>query len=85
MHPSVTYTPCATSLKEQTGNITSFAHFEEGNLIYENFNDAESGHKSDEDSIMPLILREEEIYAMNYGNDSDDYPISTEMLEDIRD
>ena len=32
MRPSVTYTPCATSSKEQTGDIVMFAQFEEGNI-----------------------------------------------------
>ena len=29
MRPTVTYTPCATSSKEQTGNVITFAQFEE--------------------------------------------------------
>ena len=33
MRPFVTYTPCATSSREQTGNIILFAQFEEGNLL----------------------------------------------------
>ena len=32
MHPTVTYTPYATSSKEQTGDVITFAQFEEGNL-----------------------------------------------------
>ena len=32
MRPSVTYTPCATSLKEQTGDIITFVKFEEGDI-----------------------------------------------------
>ena len=30
MRPAVTYTPYATSYKEQTGNVITFAQFEEG-------------------------------------------------------
>ena len=32
MRPAVTYTPCATSLREKTGDIITFAQFEEGNI-----------------------------------------------------
>ena len=38
----VTHTPYATSLRKQTGYIITFAQFEEGNLLYENSNDAKS-------------------------------------------
>ena len=34
---------------------------------------------------MPPLLSEEEMYVMDSGNESDDDPISTEMLEDIFD
>ena len=33
MRPEVTYTPYATSLKEQTGNVITFTQFEEGNIL----------------------------------------------------
>ena len=39
----VTYTPCATSSREKTGNIITFAQFEEGNILIKTLNDAESG------------------------------------------
>ena len=52
MSPTVTYTPYATSSKEQTGNVITFAQFEEGNLISETRNDTESGDESDSESIM---------------------------------
>ena len=58
MHPSVTYTPCATSSKEQTGDIITFAQFEEGNLLSKTSNDGESGDKSDDNSIMPPLISE---------------------------
>ena len=32
MRLEVTYTPCATSLIEQTGDIITFTQFEEGNI-----------------------------------------------------
>ena len=40
MRPEVTYTPYATSLKEQTGNVITFTQFEEGNILTEPRNDA---------------------------------------------
>ena len=85
MRPSVTYTPCATSLREQTGNIITFTQFEEGNSPSENRNDVESGDESDDNLIMPPLISEEEMDAIDSGDDSDHDPISTEMLEDIRD
>ena len=41
MRPSVMYTPCATSVREQTGNIITFVQFEEGNIITKTRNGAE--------------------------------------------
>ena len=35
MRLAVTYTPYATSAKEQTGDVVTFAQFEEGNLLTE--------------------------------------------------
>ena len=61
MRPSVTYTTCATSSREQTGNIITFAQFEEGNLLSFTSNDVESGDKSDDNSIMPPLLIKEEM------------------------
>ena len=85
MPPAVTYTPCATSLREQTDNIITFAQFEEGNIFTKTRNDAESGGESDDNSIMPPLLNEKEMDAMDSGNDSDHDLISTEMLKGIRD
>ena len=48
MRLSVTYTPCATSPREQTGDIITFTQFEEGDLIFDTRNDAESGDESDD-------------------------------------
>ena len=43
MRPTVTYTPYATSSKEQTGDVITFAQFEEGGLLTETRNNTESG------------------------------------------
>ena len=51
MRPAVTY-PFATSSKEQTGNVITFTHFEEGNLITDIFNDTESGEEYNSESLM---------------------------------
>ena len=56
---SVSYTPYATSSEEQTGDIITFAHFEEGGLLSETRDDTESGDKSDDNSIMPPLISEE--------------------------
>ena len=85
MRPSVTYTPCATSSGVQTADIITFAQFEEGGLLSETCNNAESGDKSNDGSIMPPLLIKEEMYVMDSGYESDHDLISTEMLEDITD
>ena len=85
MHSAVTYTPCATSLREQTGDIITFTHFEEGNILTKTRNNTESGDKSDEDSIMPPLMSKEEMGDMDSGYKSDHDLISTEMLEDVCD
>ena len=46
LRPSVTYTPCAISYREQTDDIIMFTQFEEGSLLSETCNDAESGDES---------------------------------------
>ena len=52
MCPAVTNNPYATSSKEQTGDVITFAQFEERGLLTETRNNTESGDKSDSDSIM---------------------------------
>ena len=47
MRPAVTYTPYATSSKEKTGDVITFAQFEEGNLLNETRNNTESDDRSD--------------------------------------
>ena len=65
MRSSVTYTPCATYLRGKTGDIITFAQFEEGNISSETnspsdiCNDAESNEKSDDDSIIPPLISKE--------------------------
>ena len=51
MCPTVTYTLCATSSKEQTGDIITFSQFEEGNLLTEIRNNTESGNESVSDQL----------------------------------
>ena len=82
MHPAVTYTPYATSSKEQAGNIITFTQFEEENIITETRNYAESGDESDNKSIM---MNEQDMEDINYGDESDHDLISTEMLEQTGD
>ena len=82
MRPAVTYTPYATSSKEQTGDVITFAHFEEGNLLSENRNDTESGDESDSESIM---MSEKDMENLDETEKFDEGLISTEMLQDICD
>ena len=65
MRPAVTYTPCATSPREQTGNIIAFAQFEEGCVLTKIRNDEK---RDDDDSIIPPLLIEEDIDDMDYGD-----------------
>ena len=81
MRPAETYTHCATSLREKTGDIT-FAQFEEWNILTKTRNDAEISDESDNESIM---MSEQDMDFINSGDESDNYLISIEMLEDIRD
>ena len=78
----MTYTPYATSSKEKTGDIITFAQFEEGNILTETSNDAESGDESDNESIMMI---EQDMEYINSGDELDHDLIYTEILEDICD
>ena len=64
-------------------------YFEEGNILSETCNGAESNDESDDESddnsIMSPLISLEEMDALDYGEESDDEPMSMEMLEDIRD
>ena len=82
MCPTVTYTPYAASSKEQTGDVITFAQFEEGNLLTETCNDTESGDESDSESIM---MSKKDMENIGETEMFDDDLISTEMLHDIRD
>ena len=66
MRPAVTYTPYDTSSKEQTGDAITFTQFEEGHILTETRNDAESGDESNNESIM---MSEQEMENINYGDD----------------
>ena len=82
MRPAVTYTPCYKSSREQTGDIITFIQFKDGNIWPKTRNDAESGN---DDSILPPLLREEDIDAMDSGDVLDHDIISMDMVEDICD
>ena len=82
MRPTVTNTPYTTSSKEQTGDVITFAQFEEGNLLTETRNDTESGDESDSESIM---MRKQDMENLDEKENFDDHLISTETLHDIRD
>ena len=77
MRPEVTYTPYEKSSKEQTGDVITFAQFEEGKILTETRNDAESGEESNNESIM---MSKQDMENINYGDESDHDLISTEML-----
>ena len=49
---TVTYTPYATSSKEQTSNVITFVQFEEGDLLTETRNNTESDDESNSKLIM---------------------------------
>ena len=90
MRPSVSCTPYAKSQREQTGYIIMFTQFEKGGLLSETRNklsktcgDAESVKKYADNSTVPPLISKEEIDTMSSGNEPDDEPMSTEMLEDI--
>ena len=83
MRPTVSYIPCDTYLRGETGDIITFPHFEERSLWSETHYNAESVDKYDKDSIMPPLISLEELDAMDSSDDSDDEYMSTEMLEDI--
>ena len=82
MRSAVTYTPYATSSKEQTGNVITFTKFEEGGLLTETRNDAESGDEYNDKSRM---MSEQDMENIDEKEKFDDDHISTEALEDIHD
>ena len=82
MRPAVTYTPYATSSKEQTGDVITFAQFEEGDISTETHNNTESGDEYDSESRM---RNRQDMENLDSNEKSDHDLISTETLEDIRD
>ena len=58
IHRAMVYTCCATSSREQKGNIIIFAQFEEVRLLSETCADTESGNESDENSNPPQLFGE---------------------------
>ena len=82
MRPAVTYTPYATSSKEQTSDVITFAQFEEGDLLSETHNDTESGDESDSESI---VMSEKDMENLDETEKFDEGLISTETLYDICD
>ena len=81
MRLAVTYTPYATSSREKTGDVITFAQFEEGNILTETRSDTESGEKSDSESLM---MNKQDMENLDSNEQSDHDLISMEMLEDIR-
>ena len=65
MQPALSYIPYDTSSKEQTGDIITFAQFEEGGFLSESCNGMEIGNKYDDDSTLPPLFSEEEIDAIS--------------------
>ena len=59
-----------------------FTQFEEGNILTETRNDAESGDESDSESI---IMNKQDMENLDSSDESDHDLISTEMLHDICD
>ena len=77
MRPVVTYTPYATSSREKTGDVITFAQFEEGTILTETRNDAESGDKSDSESLM---MNKQDMENLDSNEKSDHNLISDSSL-----
>ena len=82
MCPTVTYTPYATSSKEQTGYVITLTQFEEGNLLTETGINKESGDESDSELIM---MSEQDMENLDEKEKLNDDLISTETLHHICD
>ena len=76
MRPAVTYTPYATSSKEQTGDVITFTQFEEGNLLNETRNDTKSDDKYDNEYVM---MSEKDMENIGETEKFDEGLISTEL------
>ena len=68
MQPAVSYIPYSACSKEQTGDIITFAPFEEGNVPLESRNNAKSSNKYDDDSTLPPSSSEAEINVVSSGD-----------------
>ena len=66
----------------QTGDVITFAQFEEGNILTETRNNAESCDESDSKSIM---INKQDMENIDSNEQSDDDHISMKILEDILD
>ena len=69
MRLAVTFTPYAKYLREKTGKMTTFAQFEEGNILTETCNDAEIGDESNSESLM---MSEQDMDNLDSNENSDD-------------
>ena len=85
MRPEMRYTPCATSSRKQSDNIITFVQFEEGNILTITRKDAERDDESDDNSIQSQLRSEEEMGAMDSGDESDHDLIYTKIMEDTCD
>ena len=85
IRPAVSYITYVTYSKQQTGDIITLSQFEERNLLSENWNDTESGNKSDNNSNLVPLISKEEMDVMYSGDESDAELMSTDMLENICD
>ena len=72
MQPALSYIPYATSHYEQTGNIITFAQFQQGNLV-------ENERNTEKEETISDSIDELSTY-----NDSDRVSISTNTLKDIQ-
>ena len=82
MRLAVTYNPYATSSREKTGDVITFAQFKEESILTETRNNEESGDESDNKSLM---MSKQDMENINSSYESDHDLIFTEMLHDIRD
>ena len=77
MRPAVSYIPYTTYSKVQTGDVITFAQFEEGNILTETRKDTEIGEESDSESLM---MNEQDMENIDSNEKFDHDLISTEML-----
>ena len=67
MRPEVSYIPYDTSSEGKTGEISTLAHFEKGELLSESNNSTERRDKSDDNSTLPPLISESKIDEMSSG------------------